>query len=216
VLDTEEVVVKALAGPVRSIGLYAGATLLGNGSVALIVDVPAIARRTLTGLGERAVEHVDDVVEVVPSEHVLVAGVSGRRVAMPSEGIARLEPVRADQLERIGTRTVVQYRDAILPVTPLDAWLGEADRAADLLVVVVERGERLAGVVIDSVVDFADDALDRRSVLDAPGLVGSTVIDGKVTELLDLRGALLAADPNFFDDDDDAVVVDREPAGALA
>lgn len=213
VLDTEEVVVKALAAPVRAIGLYAGATLLGNGSVALIVDVPAIARRTLRGLGERAVEEVEEA-EVVPSERVLVAGVCGRRVAIPAEGIARLEPVRADQLERIGPRTVVQYRDAILPVTPLDRWLGETDRADDLLVVVLERGDRAAGVVIETVVDFADDVLDRRSTLDAPGLAGSTVIDGKVTELLDLRGALLAAEPTFFDDEH--APSECEPAGALA
>ena len=62
-----------------------------------------------------------------------------------------------------------------------------------------ERGDRSAALVVEEIVDIVEDHADH-SDIDASGLVGSTVVHGRVTELLDLRAALLAADHEFEDD----------------
>ncbi|MCC2307246.1 chemotaxis protein CheA [Cellulomonas chengniuliangii] len=214
VLNTEEIVVKPLSARLKSIGVYAGATVLGDGHVALILDVQSIARRALTSEGElaRAARDVEAEVEVVTHEQVLVVGIGhGRRVAMPLASVARLELVPADQVELVGGREVIQYRGTILPLARLDRVLrvpgaGGAD-AAELLLVVYTHDGRSVGLVVDEIIDIVDDDAGRRSDIEDTGLLGSTVLGDRVTELLDVRGAVLAADPSFYDADPSRILV---------
>jgi len=214
VLNTEEIVVKPLSARLKSIGVYAGATVLGDGHVALILDVQSIARRALTSEGElaRAARDVEAEVEVVAHEQVLVVGIGhGRRVAMPLASVARLELVSADQVELVGGREVIQYRGTILPLARLDRVLrvpgaGGAD-AAELLLVVYTHDGRSVGLVVEEIVDIVDDDAGRRSDIEDTGLLGSTVLGDRVTELLDVRGAVLAADPSFYDADPSRILV---------
>jgi two-component system chemotaxis sensor kinase CheA len=152
---------------------------------------------------------------------VLVVGLGGdRRVAMPLASVARLEHVRLDEVELVGGREVVQYRGTILPLIRLDRLLGGYGSMSDpsdelLLVVYLEAGRSVAFVVAE-ILDIVDDDGSQHSDIEDSGLVGSTVIDGHVTELLDVRGAVLAADPTFYDvrADTSAVVPEAGPAGA--
>jgi two-component system chemotaxis sensor kinase CheA len=96
----------------------------------------------------------------------------------------------------------VQYRGTILPLARLDRILGaygEQD-AAELLLVVYSRGDRSVGLVVREIVDIVDDDSARHSDIEDAGLVGSTVLGDRVTELLDVRRAILAADPAFYDE----------------
>jgi len=205
VLNTEEIVVKPLSARLKSIGTYAGATVLGDGRVALILDVPALARRALGDVDaagqQRAASDRDGAEHAAPAEQVLVVGIgAGRRVAMPLASVARLEHVRADQVELVGGREVVQYRGSILPLARLDRVLGSYgdEDAAELLVVVYAHGDRSVGLVVREIVDIVDDDPAGHSDVDDVGLVGSTVLGDRVTELLDVRAAILAADPAFY------------------
>jgi two-component system chemotaxis sensor kinase CheA len=210
VLSSEEIVVTPLSARVKAIGVYSGATVLGDGTVALILDLQAIGRAALGGEIDSVVKRAEDEVQAVTvtkaTEKVLVVGVGGRRVAMPLESVARLESLRPDQVELVGGREVVFYREHILPLARLDLLLGQLVDAPppledEVLVVVISHtdanGERSVGLVVDEVRDIVDDVVDHRSDIDDAYLLGSTVIAGRVTELLDVRSAVLAADPVF-------------------
>lgn len=206
VLNTEEIVVKPLSSHLKSIGLYAGATLLGDGRVALIVDVPAIARRVMPDVGEadRTAAVEETVRRVI--DQVLVAGVDGHLVAIPLASVTRLERLPSGVVEHVGGREVVQYRGAITPLVRLDRMLGGAGRDTDgeLTVVVSTRGARSVAIVVDHIVDIVDDDAEQHSDVGGGVLLGSTVLKDRVTELLDVRAAVTAADPLFYAEADDA------------
>ena len=217
VLNTEEIVVKALSARLKAIGLYAGATLLSDGRVALILDVQAIAHRGLPGEGLEVDRTAATVVAAtLLAKKMLVVGIGGsRRVAIPLEVVTRLERLHHEVVEHVGGREVVQYRGQIVPLVRLDALLGAHDdtQTQDLLVVVYARGERSVAIVVEEILDIVDDD-GQHSQIDGTGLVGSTVLKDRVTELLDVRRAVLAADPGFFEDGDPASDVDRDSAAS--
>ncbi len=202
VLDTEEIVVKALSPRLKAIGVYAGATVLGDGRVALILDVQGLARRALAaaasdGLRQRAVV----ATAAAEVEQVLVASIGGgRRVAMPLRSVTRLETIARDAVELVGGREVVQYRGSILPLARLDRLLGvgHLEHGGPLQVVVHTGGGRSVGLVVESIVDILDDVAEGHSDVGDPGLLGSAVLGEHVTELLDVHSAILAADPAFY------------------
>ena len=202
VLDTEEIVVKALSPRLKAIGVYAGATVLGDGRVALILDVQGLARRALAaaasdGLRQRAAV----VAAAAEVEQVLVASIGGgRRVAMPLRSVTRLETIPRESVELVGGREVVQYRGAILPLARLDRILGAGylEGEGPLQVVVHTGAGRSVGLVVESIVDILDDVAEEHSDVGDPGLLGSAVLGEHVTELLDVRAAILAADPAFY------------------
>ncbi|MCV2392767.1 chemotaxis protein CheA [Actinotalea sp. M2MS4P-6] len=210
VLNTEEIVVKPLSARLKSIGLYAGATLMGDGQVALILDIQGLARRSLTSESVEQARRsaAEEAAAKSEVEQVLVAGIGdGRRVAIPLSAVTRLERLPLTVLEHVGSREVMQYRGSITPVVRLDRVLGSmADVRDEIVVVVYSRGERAVAIVVDEIVDIVDDAAAAHSELGDLGLVGSTVLKDRVTELLDVRAAVAAADPMFFDDEAAAVL----------
>ncbi|KQT99824.1 chemotaxis protein CheA [Sanguibacter sp. Leaf3] len=205
VLNNEEIVVKPLAAQLKTIGIYAGATLMGDGQVALILDVQAIARRSLSGeiadLDHRAA--IEKSVSAGEVTELLVVGIgSGRRVAVPLAMVTRLELVAQDRIELVGGHEVIQYRDAIVPVSRLARTLGSFEEPTEEIpLVVFTRGERTVAMVVSEIVEIVSDAGAERSTVDDIGLLGSIVLSGRVTELLDVPTALLQADPRFYDGD---------------
>ena len=207
VINTEEIVVKAVGGQLKAIGLYSGATVLGDGTVALILDVQALARRALrTETTERSQEAAREAAAAAAStdtdrQRMLLAAIGGgRRVAIPLDTVTRLEQVRSAAVEKVGNREVVQYRGAILPMVRLDRHLGaygESDREVLEVIVYSDHGRSVA-IVVEEILDIVDGEAAVRSDIDDLGLLGSAVLGDKVTELLDVRAAILAADPAFY------------------
>jgi two-component system chemotaxis sensor kinase CheA len=206
VINTEEIVVKAVGGQMKAIGLYSGATVLGDGTVALILDVQALARRALrTETTDRQDSQKTAASAAAASEterqRMLLAAIGGgRRVAIPLDTVTRLEQVRTDSVEKVGNREVVQYRGAILPIVRLDRHLGaygETDREVLEVIVYADHGRSVA-IVVEEILDIVDGESAIRSDIDDMGLLGSAVLGDKVTELLDVRAAILAADPAFY------------------
>jgi two-component system chemotaxis sensor kinase CheA len=206
VINTEEIVVKAVGGQMKAIGLYSGATVLGDGTVALILDVQALARRALRTEttdrqdSQKAAAHAAAASETDRQRMLLAAIGGGRRVAIPLDTVTRLEQVRTDSVEKVGNREVVQYRGAILPIVRLDRHLGaygETDREVLEVIVYADHGRSVA-IVVEEILDIVDGEAAIRSDIDDLGLLGSAVLGDKVTELLDVRAAILAADPAFY------------------
>jgi two-component system, chemotaxis family, sensor kinase CheA len=205
VINTEEIVVKAVGGQMKAIGLYSGATVLGDGTVALILDVQALARRALRTETTERQESRDAATSAAKAEterqRMLLAAIGGgRRVAIPLDTVTRLEQVRTEAVEKVGNREVVQYRGAILPIVRLDRHLGafgETDREVLEVIVYADHGRSVA-IVVEEILDIVDGEAAIRSDIDDLGLLGSAVLGDKVTELLDVRAAILAADPAFY------------------
>ncbi|MET0523993.1 MAG: chemotaxis protein CheA [Nocardioides sp.] len=191
ILDTEEIVVKPLGNQLRHLPLYAGATIMGDGAVALILDATAIARKVGMAL-ESELNAGPDVgaTEAEDVASVLVVELSGgRRAGIPVSAVDRLEEIRLELVERAGHHEVVQYREQILPLVRLDHVLhGDPGHGAGapLQVVVCRKGEQRAGVVVAGILDIVETNLAIRTSLDSSGGDGSAVIAGHVTELVDI------------------------------
>jgi two-component system chemotaxis sensor kinase CheA len=203
VLNTEEIVAKPIGAAVKAIGLYAGATLLGDGTVSLILDIPAVARKALDidlqdAVRAAATEHT----AAVAKEPMLIVSVGeGRQVAMPLGAVTRLERLPASVIEQVSGSSVMQYRGKITPVADLAQLLGDGGTTREeFAVIVCTRGERTVALVANEVVDIVDcDRVDFSDV-SGYGLLGSIVVKDRVTELLDLRGAVESIDSGFYQD----------------
>ncbi|WP_426561118.1 chemotaxis protein CheW [Angustibacter sp. McL0619] len=202
VLNSEEIVVKPLAARLKSIGIYSGATILGDGAVALILDVQALAKRRLRqdALERDLAVRSDADVTGAGHDQVLLAGIGdGRQVAIPLAMVTRLEQVAANRVEHVGRREVIQYRGGILPTIRLGQHLHASNVRADedLTVIVYSSAGRSVAFVVEEIVDIVD-GVDVSSNIEDDGLLGSAVVRDRVIELLDVRSAIQAADPNFF------------------
>lgn len=205
VLSTEEIVVKPLGSQLKAIGTYSGATILGDGRVALILDVQALARRVLN---MDALDQEDKVVDDARAAagqalRLLVAGLGeGRRVAIPLSSVTRLENFDRTALERVGSREVVQYRGGILPVVRLNDYYGvvSARDSEELVMVIYTVGDRSVALVVDEIVDIVDEVTEFHDDVTDHGVLGSTLVRDRIVEVLDVRAAILSADPTFYTD----------------
>ncbi len=196
ILDTEEIVVKPLSRQLKGLGVFAGATILGDGRVALILDVPGLApqarvagdreeRRRQTAVAEERPE------ETERRERLLLVGVGTHgRAGLPLSAVARLEEVDHEAIERSGRREVVQYRGQIMPLVRLTDALGlprsELPEGGRLAVVVFRHESRLIGLAVDQILDVVEERVEVAADLGADGLLGSAVVQRRVTDLLDL------------------------------
>jgi two-component system, chemotaxis family, sensor kinase CheA len=206
VLDTQEIVVKPLGRHLRGLPMYAGATILGDGTVVLILDATTVARRAdvLTqSTAAVAAALIDEITTVI--DPVLVVELpGGRRAAIPLDMVTRLEEIPTDSIERVGGREVVQYRGHIMPMVRLGPLLGSYDSAEGdgpperVQLVVYTRGERSVGFAVQRIIDIATERSGSRSDIDDTALLGSVVVGDRVVELLDVQAAVLAADPAFY------------------
>jgi two-component system, chemotaxis family, sensor kinase CheA len=206
VLDTQEIVVKPLSSLLEHVGAYAGATILGDGSVALILDVLALGQRAnLVSTGRehtRGAAGVGDAgSQLRPGGDLLVASVGqARQVAIPLDRVTRLEEFPAASVEYVGDRELVQYGGEVLPLVRLARLLGgvEPQTADDVLTVVVcATGGQAVGLVIDAVVDIVEGGLPGHGDLDGTGMLGTAIVRHRITELLDLDEVVRRADPRF-------------------
>jgi two-component system, chemotaxis family, sensor kinase CheA len=205
VLDTQEIVVKPLGSQLQRVHLYAGATILGDGSVALILDVLALAQRAhLAGSGrEQTRAAPDDADGDRPRAGAALLVVSAgrdRQVAIPLEQVTRLEEFPAASVEYVGSRELVQYGEEILPLVRLAGDPGsaaEADDAALTVVVCATRG-RTVGLVVDAILDVVEGGLPSPGDPGGSGLLGAAVVRRRITELLDVEQTVREADPQFY------------------
>jgi len=205
--DTEEIVVKPLGKELKGISSFAGATIMGDGRVALILDVLGIAQRANVVVSARDRALVDnpppEQSQREQRETMLLFRVgNGSRMALPLSMVARLEEIAPDKLEQAAGRDVVQYRGAILPLIMLGQTLlreGRPPRDAPLQVIVYTENGKSIGLVVDQILDVVEETMAARSQASREGVLGSAVIQGKVTELLDVHGVIRRFDATFFD-----------------
>ena len=194
--DPEEIVVKPLSSVLKSIGLYSGATVLGNADLALILDPGAIALRagvTMSGEDEAepAAEAEAEAALTASLEYLLVE-TAGRNAAVPLKDVLRIEQLPFSRIEYIGYRPVLNFDGQLLPIEDaggiLAAAQGDPSLAdANLIVVVCREGNRQVGIAVSHVLDVAagSDLFEAGSSHRAGGV---TLLKQRVTGVVDLGG----------------------------
>jgi two-component system chemotaxis sensor kinase CheA len=205
--DTQEIVVKPLGKQLKGLSCYAGATIMGDGRVALILDVLGIGQLSGVVQESREQSKVDsDRKERLESDRqtfLLFSAGSFERLSVPLSLVARLEEFANSKVEHAGGRRVVQYRGKILLLASLTSILSEMpDEAAEfpdpVQVVVFSNGDRSIGIVVDQIVDIVQEDIAVREPSRRRGMLGSAVIGGMVTDILDVQAILDAADDRWF------------------
>ncbi len=205
VFDTEEIVVKPVAPILRDITLFSGNTILGDGSVIMILDPNGIARTV--GIGAAAGAERTGLVEATRAE----AGASGARTslllfraggsepkAVPLGLVARLEEIAAERIERAGARAMVQYRGQLMPLVPMGVDLEDATVPRRPVLVFSDAG-RSMGLVVDEILDVVEDVVNIQLGSARPGILGSAVIAERATEIIDTGHWLALASEDWFE-----------------
>lgn len=204
--DSEEIVVKPLGRHVADCTYLAGATILGDGRIALILDVAGLATQAGVHLVEASSEKTTniDAVETTGVETqklLLLRCAPMDRFAIPMEVVTRIERVRADQIDRIGGRQLLQYRGVSLPLVSVDEVLDVAPQpeCQHVFIVVFHTGEREIGLVAP----FMDDIREVTTTIDdqthrVPGVIGSMVVDDQLLRMLDVFELARAIHPQWF------------------
>jgi len=207
--DTEEIVVKPLGKHLKGIRVYAGATIMGDGQLALILDVPGLAEsagiKTESPDGQTIKASALNTKDTVEKQKlVLFDGANGSRMAIPLNALARLEKLAGSDVERSGNEWVVQYRGQILPLIHLsrvlevrrDGGLAPNDTTfpppGSIDVLVIQENGRLFGLIVNTIIDIVEDTTEVRIPATRAGVLYSAVIGQRVTEMLDVSGILQA------------------------
>jgi two-component system, chemotaxis family, sensor kinase CheA len=208
--DTEEIVVKPLQKQLKGLSIFAGATIMGDGKVALILDVLGLAQKAnvVSGVRERALSEEPASAAASDGDRqtvLLFATHDGGRMAIPLSQVARLEEFPRSSLEHFGPKDVVQYRDAILPLVHVSRSLGQRQSSQSdapssdgetVQVVVCSGASRHVGLVVDRILDIVDETLVSRSIAHRRGVLFTAVVQGRVTEFLDIESILGSVDLN--------------------
>lgn len=202
VFDTEEIVVKPVAPILRHISMFSGNTILGDGSVIMILDPNGIAAAT----GEVAMAAAKQSAEMAAqrSDHaaertsmlVFRAGGSDLK-AVPLALVARLEEIDMAGIEHSHGKPVVQYRGHLMPLVTIDTSY-ELPAEGRQPVLVFADGDRSMGLVVDEIVDIIEEVLHVELAANEPGLIGTAVIAGKATDIIDAGHYLTQALGDWF------------------
>lgn len=201
ITDTQEIVVKPLGQHMKHIRSYAGATIMGDGTVALILDVVGLARKSnvLTETRDRNLRSSNSLASDSEQNRrslLIVEKDDQSHAAIPLIEVARLEEFSVSQIERSGNGDVVQYRNDILPLIYLSGY-GAESNAQDgnrLSTVVFSDGKNSVGVVVGKILDVVHERIDQGVSLDKT----SYVINDRVTEIIDLPGFVVSNRPDLF------------------
>ncbi|MBX3551580.1 MAG: chemotaxis protein CheW [Pseudolabrys sp.] len=202
VFHTEEIVVKPMSSRLRHITAFCGNTILGDGAVIMIVDPNGIGRMmgaTVTadmGMADVAEDEHLGRTDNITSLLVFRAG-SAHPKAVPLSLVTRLEEVDVDAIEVSNGRRMVQYRGHLMPLVTLSDNAAIKPEGAQPLLVFSD-GTRSMALVVDEIVDIVEERLDIEVASETPGVIGSAVVKGQATEIIDVGHFLPLACEDWF------------------
>ena len=201
VFDTEEIVVKPVAPMLRDIGVFSGNTILGDGSIVMILDLNGIAaasaKVSLAGDHHSAAATDHETRDDKSTAMLLFRAGEGAPKAVPLALVARLKEIQRAAIENSNGQSLVQYRGQLMPLVAIDYGLAEGGEGKTPVIVFSEN-DRSVGLVVDEIVDIVDERLDIELTADRPGVVGTAVIADKATEIVDTGHYLTQAYSDWF------------------
>ncbi|MGB8104759.1 MAG: hybrid sensor histidine kinase/response regulator [Pseudolabrys sp.] len=202
VFHTEEIVVKPMSSKLRHIAMFSGNTILGDGSVIMIIDPNGVAQAfgstdaSQLGATETADNGTASADETSTSLLVFRAG-STQPKAVPLSLITRLEEIDAQKIELSNGRHMVQYRGHLMPLITMSENIRVKGEGAQPLLVFSD-GSRSMALVVDEIVDIVDDNLHIQVGSDNAGVLGSAIVRGHATEIIDVGHFLPLAFEDWF------------------
>ncbi len=201
VFHTEEIVVKPMSTKLRHIDMFSGNTILGDGAVIMIIDPNGIAK-ALGAAGNASHEIADEnaaqrasAAEQMTSLLVFRAG-SAQPKAVPLGLVTRLEEVAADKIELSNGRHMVQYREQLMPLVKMNGVNVQTSGTQPILVFADDG--RSMGLVVDEIIDIVEERLNIEVAGSGEGILGSAVIKGQATEVIDVGHFLPMAFADWF------------------
>ena len=205
ILDSEEIVVKPLGKWFKNIPIYSGATIMGDGKLALILDIVGFS--TYIGLSIEELEKGYEEAEVIKkssaeeTQFVLLFNVGEEILAIPLALIARLDKIKADELQYIGGKEVIVYNDKVIPVIRLENYLplqGLPPQEYYNILFFTER-DKTCGILCSNIVDTIETTLEiEEGLYNHPGILGHRIIDGKTVLFIDIYKVIEMYDPEWF------------------
>ncbi|MFQ5625498.1 MAG: chemotaxis protein CheW [Methyloligellaceae bacterium] len=190
VFDTEEIVVKPMSSMLRDITLFSGNTILGDGSVIMIIDPNGIAQSVAHATASQSDSAAtEDEAQLHSSDDMtamlLFRAESEEPKAVPLSLVTRLEEIDVTDIERVNGRNLVQYRGVLMPLIYVSEG-AERKTEGQQAVLVFSDQQHSMGLVVDEIVDIVEDKLNIEIKADGEGMIGSAVIKGKATEVIDI------------------------------
>ena len=201
VFHTEEIVVKPMSTKLRHIDMFSGNTILGDGAVIMIIDPNGIAKALgAAGSASQAVADEHAAHHAVGGEQltsllVFRAGTAQPK-AVPLALVTRLEEIAADKIEISNGRYMVQYRDQLMPLVQMEGVSVQTTGSQPILVFADET--RAMGLVVDEIIDIVEERLHIQVSGAKDGILGSAVIKGQATEVIDVGHFLPMAFADWF------------------
>jgi two-component system, chemotaxis family, sensor kinase CheA len=199
VFHTEEIVIKPMSTKLRHIAMFSGNTILGDGSVIMIVDPNGIAEAIGTLDSDEAADEAEArsaAADKMVSMLVFRAG-SPELKAVPLSLVTRLEEIDCHKIEFSNGRHLVQYRGHLMPLVRVDEAANIRSEGRQPLLVFSEGG-RSMGLAVDEIVDIVEDKLDIEVTSSVPGVLGSAIVKGHATEIIDVGYFLPLAFADWF------------------
>ena len=217
VFDTEEIVVKPVAPILRNITLFSGNTILGDGSVIMILDPNGIAAASgeLKMVDKDAHDKARHLTQRSDVSSLLLfhAGTENPK-AVPLALVARLEEIDMAKIEYSEGRPLVQYRGQLMPLIQIGEDTKLEVEGRQPVLVFTDDG-RSMGLIVDEIVDIVEDRINIEVRPEAPWLMGSAVIAGKATEVIDAGYYLTRAYGDWFGSADTDSQEPTEPRRVL-
>jgi two-component system, chemotaxis family, sensor kinase CheA len=201
VFHTEEIVVKPMSTKLRHIDMFSGNTILGDGAVIMIIDPNGIAKALGASgaahqqMAEENAAHHASSAEQMTSLLVFRAG-STQPKAVPLALVTRLEEIAADKIELSNGRYMVQYRDQLMPLVQMEGIEVRSTGSQPILVFADDK--RSMGLVVDEIIDIVEERLNIEVAGSKGGILGSAVIKGQATEVIDVGYFLPMAFADWF------------------
>ena len=203
VYDTEEIVVKPVANILKNIDLFSGNTILGDGSVIMILDPSGIAKttgdvETSEALGEETgEEHKRDTSKDKTSLLLFEAGDKTPK-AVPLSLVSRLENIDPKEIEGTANQMIIQYRGQLMPLHPFNSSIRIESDDAEKPVLVFSNEDKSMGLIVDRIVDIIEDSINIQYDSGQAGILGSAIIKGKATDVIDVSYYVQMADREWF------------------
>jgi two-component system, chemotaxis family, sensor kinase CheA len=198
VFDTEEVVVKPMAPILQAMRCYSGNTILGDGSVVMILDLKELATSIERTASDRLLDGRDQRPRGEDRAALLLFEAGGARKGVPLALITRLEEVAPEAIEWAGGLPVTQYRGGLMPLTTLDGAPPDCSRRRP--VIVFSDSGRTLGLVVDRIIDTVEVAVNVALAPRDRTSLGDAIIDGRATELLDVGELVTRTFGGWFND----------------
>jgi len=207
VYDTEEIVVKPVAKILRDIELFSGNTILGDGSVIMILDPNGIARQ-IGKIDEQAKTETASPESQMAAQYgqktslLLFAAGNATPKAVPLSLVARLENIDFKTVEYSGGRMMVQYRGQLMPLLPFDNNISIPKEGEKPVLVFADK-QRSMGLIVDKIIDIMEEYIDVQLDGGQTGILGSAIIGGKATDVVDVGHFLQQTYKEWFKDHGD-------------